>query len=88
MVSQLPKEVEYIIANEVNAIPLTGHLKTKEWTSGRKYEENVLYINLRSIDPNGTLEQVKTLERSTNRYVPETEIVSGCLVVRLRRELP
>lgn len=88
MVSQLSKEAEYIVANKVNAIQLEGYLQSAEWTSGRKYEENLLVIDLRKLDPNGSLEQVKQLERSTNRYIPQTEIISGCLVIKLRRELP
>ena len=87
MVGELPPEIAYIIDNKVNGELLPAYLPNTLWTKGRKYEENTLIIDLRQFDPNGSLDQVKELDKSTNRYVPKTEVVSGCLIIRLRREL-
>lgn len=87
MVGQLPPEIEFLIENKINATELPAYMPTKSWAKARKYEENTLVVDLRELDPNGTLEQVTELDKSTGRFIPKVEVISGCLIIRLRREL-
>lgn len=67
-------------------IPFQGKLKFNEWEKKKVYEENVLMLNIRAIDVDGTLEICKYQDRSLCKSVPEVDIVDGFIVIKVRRE--
>ena len=66
--------------------PFLGQMKTNEWEQKRKYEENVVLIDIRSLDMDGTLEITKTMDRSLCKSLPDVEIIDGYLVIKIKRE--
>ena len=56
------------------------------WVKKAKYEEREVVIDLRELDDDGTLDIAQKLDKTTNKYLPIVKMVSGCLIVTLRRE--
>jgi len=85
MIGSLPPELMEKFDND----EVDGHLKcvvTKRFSRKSKYEEAEVVIDLRSYDDDGSLDVKPVLDKNTNRFIPQVRMVSGCLIVTLRRE--
>lgn len=61
-------------------------VSTSGWNKKQKYEENEIILDFRSADDDGTLDLAVKIDKTTNKFIPEVKMVSGCLVIKLRRE--
>jgi len=77
-----PESIEEFYGLECN---LKSKLKFIEWDQKKKYEENLLAINIRNIDTDGTLELVSSMDRSLCKMVPQAIIKNGILYIKVRR---
>lgn len=80
--------ISHLDESEFNGpnLPFKGQLKYNAWIQKTKYEENVVKINIRSLDPDGTLRVCKEMDRSLCKEVPEVDIIDGFVVIKIKRE--
>jgi len=86
VVGEIDQEYSKALEDLDKQVPISGALLSKRWTKGTKYQQNELIIDLRKIDPDGTLDLVKYLDRDTNKFTPIVEMISGCLIVKIRKD--
>jgi len=85
MIGELPEEV--INKLDAGEHDFTAHgLITKAWARKGKYEEATIIMDFREVDHNGTLDITKKLDKTTNKFIPTVEMISGCLIITIKRE--
>jgi hypothetical protein len=86
VVGEIDQEYSKALEDVSKQVPVSAALLHKHWTHGNRYQQNDLIIDLRKLDPDGTLDLVKYLDRDTNKFTPIVEMVSGCLIVKVRKD--
>ncbi len=56
------------------------------WIKKKKYEEREIVLDLREADDDGTLDIGTALDKQSNKFIPQIRMVSGCLIIKLKRE--
>jgi len=64
----------------INGAVLSG------WRRKAKYEECEIVLDMRDGDADGTLDIATRLDKRTNQFIPDIKMVSGCLILKLRKE--
>jgi hypothetical protein len=68
-------------------LKLAGQLRQLSWREKKTYEYNDMAIDLRLLDPCGTLELNKERNKRQNTIEPQVAIVDGYLLINFKREM-